>query len=112
MLQHTHLAHLLDGGCGGDVPLQRVEPHVDRLHPVPLPRVPLDRLQVLLRLDHVPVDRVDGHQLAPGSHHEEDLSVTLSQIVQFPRERGGGTTFPAAGQSVTVGVCQVSPTYI
>ena len=52
------------------MPLQRVEPHVDRLHPVPLPRVPLDRLEVLLRLDHVPVDRVDRHQLASGSHHE------------------------------------------
>ena len=62
------------------MPLQRVEPHVDRLHPVPLPRVPLDRLQVLLRLDHVPVDRVDRHQLASGSHREKFIRVSKLQI--------------------------------
>ena len=93
------------------MPLQCVEPHVDRLHPVPLPRVPLDRLQVLLRLDHVPVDRGDRHQLAPGAHHERILGVTFLQILQSMRGRDG-TTFPAAGQSVTVGSDQVTRTYI
>ena len=105
MLQHAHLAHLLDRGCRGDVPLQRVEPHVDRLHPVPLPRVPLDRLQVLLGFDHVPVDRVDRHQLAPGAHHNQGARS------KYERERER-TTFPAAGQSVTVEVHQVTRTYI
>ena len=105
MLQHTHLAHLFDGCCRGDVPLQCVEPHVDRLHPVPLPRVPLDRLQVLLGFDHVPVDRVDRHQLAPGAHHNQGASS------KYERERER-TTFPAAGQSVTVEVHQVTRTYI
>ena len=76
MLQNAHLAHLFDGCCRGDVPLQCIEPHVDRLHPVPLPRVPLDRLQVLLRLDHVPVDWMDRHQLASGSHHEGFIRVS------------------------------------
>ena len=68
VLQDAHLAHLLDRGGGGHVPLQGVEALVHRLHPVPLPRVPLDRLQVLLRLDHVAVDRVDRHHLAPRTH--------------------------------------------
>ena len=105
MLQHTNLAHLFDRSRGGDVPLQGVEALVDRLHPVPLPRVPLDRLQVLLGFDHVPVDRVDRHQLAPGAHHNQGARS------KYERERQR-TTFPAAGQSVTVEVHQVTRTYI
>ena len=50
MLQHTNLAHLFDRSRGGDVPLQGVEALVDRLHPVPLPRVPLDRLSLTTTL--------------------------------------------------------------
>ena len=65
------------------MPLQGVEALVDRLHPVPLPRVPLDRLQVLLGFDHVPVDRVDRHQLAPGAHHNQK-----QELVPNMRESG------------------------
>ena len=65
--QNLDLAHLLHGGHGGDVLPQDLEPVVEVLDPVPLPLVPLYRLQVLHGLHLVPVDGVDG-VLGLGSH--------------------------------------------
>ena len=61
--QDAHLAQLAHGGCPGDLQSQALEALVDVLHPRPLPRVPLYRLQVLLGLDLVPMDRVEYCQL-------------------------------------------------
>ena len=61
--QDAHLAQLAHGGCPGDLKSQALEALVDVLHPRPLPRVPLYRLQVLLGLDLVPMDRVEYCQL-------------------------------------------------
>ena len=61
--QDAHLAQLAHGGRPGDLQSQALEALVDVLHPRPLPRVPLYRLQVLLGLDLVPMDRVEYCQL-------------------------------------------------
>ena len=61
--QDAHLAQLAHGGRPGDLQSQALEALVDVLHPRPLPRVPLYRLQVLLGLDLVPMDRVENCQL-------------------------------------------------
>ena len=61
--QDAHLAQLAHGGRPGDLQSQALEALVDVLHPRSLPRVPLYRLQVLLGLDLVPMDRVEYCQL-------------------------------------------------
>ena len=61
--QDAHLAQLAHGGRPGDLQSQALEALVDVLHPRPLPCVPLYRLQVLLGLDLVPMDRVENRQL-------------------------------------------------
>ena len=38
-----------------------LEASVDSLHSLPLPLIPLDGLEVLLRLDLVPVDWMESH---------------------------------------------------
>ena len=68
--EDVHLGHLLDAGGGGHVLPQGLEAPVDGLHAVPLPLVPLDGLEVLLRLDGVPVDGVDSDQFGAWRHGE------------------------------------------
>ena len=59
--QDCHFGHLLQVRRSRQVLFQGVKATVHSLHPVPLPRVPLDRLDVLLWLDLVPVHWVDRH---------------------------------------------------
>lgn len=66
--QDIHLAELLYPCRRGDVSLEHVEPVVHVLHPVALPRVSLNRLEVLLRFDPVPVYRVYHDRLPPWTH--------------------------------------------
>ena len=59
--QDCHFGHLLQVRRSRQVLFQGVKATIHSLHPVPLPRVPLDRLDVLLWLDLVPVHWVDRH---------------------------------------------------
>ena len=60
--QDRHFRHLLEVRRSWQVLFQGVKAAVHSLHPVPLPLVPLDCLDVLLGFDLVPVDRVNGHR--------------------------------------------------
>ena len=61
LAQDVHLGHFLDHGSSGHVTSECLEASVDSLHSVPLPLVPLDGLDILLRLDGVAVYGVYGH---------------------------------------------------
>ena len=82
--QDAHLAQLAHGGRPGDLQSQALEALVDVLHPRPLPRVPLYRLQVLLGLDLVPMDRVENCQLF-STHRCFRLSGFLARGQLTPR---------------------------
>ena len=61
LVEDVHFRHFLHHGCGGDVSSEDLKPSVDSLHSVSLSLIPLDCLQVLGRLDGVPVDGMYGH---------------------------------------------------
>ena len=68
VVDDVHLGHLLVDCRRGHTPPQVLKAGVDRLHPVPLPGVPLDCLEILLGCDGIPMHRVNGNQLSTWSH--------------------------------------------
>ena len=98
--QDCHFGHLLQVRRSRQVLFQGVKATVHSLHPVPLPRVPLDRLDVLLWLDLVPVHWVDRHWTR--SHLDKkrfNASVSKSCLDFLPNEcfsstAGGQVVFP------------------
>ena len=61
LVENVHFRHFLHHGGGGNVSSEDLKSSVDSLHSVSLSLVPLDRLQVLRRLDGVAVDRMYSH---------------------------------------------------
>ena len=68
LVEDVHFGHFLDHGSSWHMSPQGLEASIDRLDSVPLSLVPLDGLDVLLRLDGVAVYGMNGHELGPGRH--------------------------------------------
>ena len=98
--QDPHLAELAHSSCPGDLEPQALKTFVDRLHPAPLSLVPLDRLQVLLGFDLVPMDWVEHSHRLSSTHFyfRASCSAVCEQLT--PRNMSGplNRTQPAGGQ--------------
>ena len=68
VVDDVDLGHLLVHGRTGHVLAQGLKGPVHGLDPVALPGVPLDGLEVLLGLDGVAMNWVEGHHLIFGRH--------------------------------------------
>ena len=68
MVYNIYFRHLLVLYCSGNMLSQGFKTFVNGLHPVPLPGVPLDGLEILLGVNRISMDRMINYKFIPGHH--------------------------------------------